>query len=225
MKSLRITGITGAVALVTLLGMSGAMGASAATNSAPSHSITLHASAAAKKTIVCYKGTAVRHVTAVNAHCPAGWTTKKPVTAKTEAFSGTYRGTIAMLWSSTAVNVTALTGTGTGTDLGFTAVTGTGSSSPTSTCDPISGVGVLTGGGSTLHLKLATSSKGCAAGSAAPTAVTVTGTATVVSGTGKFAGATGTLKVSGSFEIKSTTAGSNESDAFTATLTGSLKVK
>jgi hypothetical protein len=198
------------VALVTLLGMSGAVGASAATNSSPSHSITLHASAAKKKTIVCYKGKAVRRVTAVNAHCPAGWTTKKPATTKSEAFSGTYRGTIAMLWSSSAVTVTALTGTGTGTDLGLSAVSGTGSSNPTGSCDPISGVGVLTGGGSTLHLKLATSSKG---------------SATVVSGTGKFAGATGTLKVSGSFEIKSTTAGSSESDAFTATLTGSLKVK
>jgi len=87
------------------------MGAGAATTSAPSHSITLHASAAKKKTIVCYKGTAVRRVTAVNAHCPAGWTTKKPAAAKSEAFSGTYRGTIAMLWSSSAVNVTALTGT------------------------------------------------------------------------------------------------------------------
>jgi hypothetical protein len=201
------------------------MGAGAATNNAPSHSITLHASAAKKKTIVCYKGTAVRRVTAVNAHCPAGWTTKKPATAKTEAFSGTYSGTIAMLWSSSAVNVTALTGTGTGVDLGLTAVSGTGSSNPSGTCDPISGVGVLTGGGSTLHLKLATSSKGCAADSAAPTTVTVTGTATVVSGTGKFAGATGTLKVTGSFSIKSTTAGSSETDAFSAKLTGSLKVK
>jgi hypothetical protein len=225
MKSLRITGITGAVAIVTLLGMSGAVGAGAATNNAPSHSVTLYAAAAKKKTVVCYKGTAVRHVTAVNAHCPAGWTTKKPATAKATAFSGTYHGTIAMLWSSSAVNVTALTGTGTGTDLGLTAVTGTGSSNPSGSCDPISGLGILTGGGSTLHLKLATSSKGCAADSAAPTTVVITGTATVVSGTGKFAGTTGTLKVSGSFQIKSTAAGSNESDAFSATLTGSLKVK
>jgi hypothetical protein len=225
MKSLKITGITGAVALVTLLGMSGATGAGAATSNSSSHNVTLYAAAAKKKTVVCYKGKAVRRVTAVNAHCPAGWSLKKPATAKSEAFSGTYRGTIAMLWSSTAVNVTALTGTGSGTDLGLSAVSGTGSSNPTGSCDPITGVGILSGGGSTLHLKLATSSKGCAADSAAPTAVTVTGTATVVSGTGKFAGATGTLKVSGSFEIKSTTAGSSESDAFSATLTGSLKVK
>jgi hypothetical protein len=224
MKSLKITGITGAVALVTLLAMSGAIGASAATTGATTHAVTLHANAA-KKTIVCYKGTAVRHVVAVKPHCAAGWTTKKPATAKSEAFSGTYRGTIAMLWSSSAVNVTALTGAGTGSDLGLTAVSGTGSSNPTGSCDPISGVGILSGGGSTLHLKLATSSKGCAADSAAPTAVTVTGSATVISGTGKFAGATGTLKVTGSFEIKSTTAGSSESDAFSATLTGSLKVK
>jgi hypothetical protein len=226
MKSLKFTGIAGAVALVTLLGMSSSIGASAATTSGSSHSAALSAKVAAKKkTIVCYKGKAVKHVVAVKPVCPKGWTTKKPATVKTEAFSGTYRGTIAMLWSASAVSVTSLSGTGTGADLGFAAVTGTGGANPSGSCDPINGVGVLTGGGSTLHLKLATTSKGCAADSAAPTSVTVTGSAIVTSGTGKFAGATGTLKVLGSFSIKSTTAGSNESDAFSATLTGSLKVK
>lgn len=225
MKSLKISGITGAVALVTLLGMSSSMGASAATTGAATHNVALHASVAAKKTIVCYKGNAVHRVTALKPLCPRGWTTKKPATARTEAFSGTYRGTIAMLWSSTAVNVTALTGVGTGTDLGLSAVSGTGSSNPTSSCDPISGMGVLTGAGGTLRVKLTTSSKACAADTTAPTAVSVTGTATVISGTGKFAGTTGTLKVSGSFDVKSTTAGSSESDAFSATLVGSLKVK
>ena len=225
MKSLKFTGIAGAVALVTLLGMSSSIGASAATTSGSTHTVALSAKVAAKKTIVCYKGTAVKRVVALRPVCPKGWTTKKPATAKTEAFSGTYRGTIAMLWSASAVSVTSLSGAGTGADLGLAAVTGTGGASPSGSCDPIDGVGVLTGGGSTLHLKLATTSKGCAADAAAPTSVTVTGSAIVTSGTGKFAGATGTLKVLGSFSIKSTTAGSNESDAFSATLTGSLKVK
>jgi len=224
MKSLKFTGIAGAVTLVTLLGMSSSMGASAATTSGSTHAVTLSAKVA-KKTIVCYKGAAVKRVVALRPVCPKGWTTKKPATAKTEAFSGTYHGTIAMLWSASAVTVTSLSGTGSGATLGLAAVSGTGASNPSGSCDPINGVGVLTGGGSTLHLKLATTSKGCAADSAAPTSVTVSGSAIVTSGTGKFAGATGTLKVSGSFSIKSTTAGSNESDAFSATLTGSLKVK
>ena len=53
----------------------------------------------------------------------------------------------------------------------------------------------------------------------------MTGTATVTSGTGKFAGAKGTLKVSGTFSIKSTAAGSSESDNFSATLSGNLTLK
>ena len=60
---------------------------------------------------------------------------------------------------------------------------------------------------------------------AAPTLVTVTGAATVVKGTGKFLGATGTLAVKGSFSIKATTAGSSETDTFSATLTGKLTLK
>ncbi len=48
--------------------------------------------------------------------------------------------------------------------------------------------------------------------------------ATVVSGTGKFKGAKGTLTFKGSFTVQSTTAGSTESDSFSATLTGTLTV-
>ncbi len=226
MKSLKFTGITGALALVTLLGMSSSIGASAATTSGSTHNLALNSHVAAKKrTIVCYKGNAVKRVVAIKPLCPRGWTTKKPATAKTEAFSGTYRGTIAMLWSASAVTVTSLSGSGTGADLGLSAVSGTGGSNPSGQCDPINGVGILKGASGTLHLKMATTSKGCGADSAAPTSVSVTGSAIVTSGTGKFAGATGTLKVLGSFSIKSTTAGSSESDAFSATLTGSLKVK
>ena len=34
---------------------------------------------AASKTILCYKGTAVKKVIAAAPKCPKGWTTKKPV--------------------------------------------------------------------------------------------------------------------------------------------------
>jgi hypothetical protein len=224
MKSVRNSGVVGAVALATLLSMSVATGAGAvaSTHSSVSQSVIAHV---AKKTLVCYKAKLIKKVTAVSPKCPAGWTTKKPAAAKTAAFSGTYKGNISMLWSASDVKVTSLTGTGTGTNLGLTSVSGTGVSSPSNQCNPISGSGTLSGAGGTLKLKLATTSQGCGADSAAPTFVTITGSALVASGTGKFAGATGTLKVNGSFMIKSTVAGSNESDAFTVTLTGSLKLK
>ena len=77
-----------------------------------------------------------------------------------------------------------------------------------------------------IHFRVvSSSSQACAAGQSAPTSVTVKGVATVLSGTGKYAGAKGNLTVAGSFSIKSTTAGSSESDAFTATLKGTLTVK
>jgi hypothetical protein len=180
----------------------------------------------ALKSINCYKGTTVKVVKAAAPSCPAGYSTKKPAAAsKVRAFNGTYKGTIAMLWSASEVKVTQLTGTGTGSVFGLTSVSGTGSSSPSSTCDPISGTGTLRGAAGSLTLKLATTSQGCGADSSAPTLVTVTGSAVVLSGTGTFAGATGSLKVAGSFSIKSTTAGSSESDGFTATLSGNLTVK
>lgn len=225
MKSLKYSGMVGAVALVTALGMSVTSGAGAVTTTPNSTSHTLSAHIVKKHALLCYRGKAVKRVVAVKPRCPAGWTTKKPATVKTVAFSGNYSGTMGLLWSSSDVKVTTLTGTGTGANQGLTAVSGSGSSSPTSTCDPINGTGILSGGGSTLHLTLSTTSKACAADSAAPTAVSVTGTATVTGGTGKFAGAKGTLKVSGTFSIKSTTAGSSENDSFNASLTGTLTIK
>ncbi len=150
------------------------------------------------------------------------------VAAKTKrvAFKGSYSGTIAMLWSSSSVTATSLQGTGTGSLLGSSTLSGTGSSNPSSTCDPFSGSGTIKGGGSVIHFRVvSSSSQACAAGQSAPTSVTVKGVATVLSGTGKYVGAKGNLTVAGSFSIKSTTAGSSESDAFTATLKGTLTVK
>jgi hypothetical protein len=141
------------------------------------------------------------------------------------AFKGTYSGTIALLWSSSGVEATSVVGHGTGT-YGANTMTGTGGGSAASTCDPFSGTGALTGA-SGLKMKIVSSPKtqACAAGSAAPTSVSVKGVATVVSGTGKFKGATGTLNFTGSFSIQSTTAGSKESDSFSAKLTGVLTIK
>ncbi len=143
------------------------------------------------------------------------------------AFRGTYKGTIAMLWSSTGVKATAVTGKGTATYLGTSTLSGSGSSTAASTCDPLTGKGVLVGSGSKLMLTIIdpTSSQACAAGDSAPTSVSVKGVAKVTGGLGKYKGVSGTLKFTGSFSIKSTTAGSSESDAFSATLTGVLSIK
>ena len=200
---------------------------------------------AASKTITCYKGTAVKKVTAATPKCAVGWTTKKPVVKKpvvkkpvvkkpvakptikaaVVVFSGTYKGKIAMVWSASDVQATSVTGSGTGNVAGLSALTGAGSSAPASQCDSINGSGVLSGGGNTLKVSFDTSSKGCAEDSAAPTTVNITGNAVIGGGTGKFANATGTLKVTGSFSIKSTAAGTNDTSALTLTLTGNINTK
>ncbi len=148
--------------------------------------------------------------------------------AKTMAvsFSGSYKGTMALLWSSSAVTVSSVTGTGTSSKLGMATLKGAGTSSPSSTCDPFSGSGTISSAKGKLVFKVVSSSKqqACAAGDAAPTSVAVKGVATVTNGTGVYAGAKGTLTLKGAFSIQSTTAGSSESDTFTASLTGRLTV-
>ncbi|MBW4078151.1 MAG: hypothetical protein HIU84_06520 [Acidobacteria bacterium] len=173
---------------------------------------------------------AVAPVGATNSlsHSPSGHTALTSHAAKKivrVAFKGTYSGTIALLWSSSGVEATSVSGHGTGT-YGANKMSGTGGGSAASTCDPFSGTGALSGP-SGLKMRIVSSPKtqACAAGSAAPTSVSVKGVATVVSGTGKFKGATGILNFKGSFSIQSTTAGSKESDSFSATLTGVLTIK
>lgn len=197
------------------------------------------ANAVTKKTITCYKGTAVKKVSAVKPVCPKGWTTKKPVkkptvkpsatptkaTGGVVAFSGTYKGKMSVLWSDSGVQATSVTASGTGTLLGLDSLSGTGSSSPQNQCDSIDGSGVLSGGGNTLKVTFDSNAKGCAEDGAAPTTVNLTGTASITGGTGKYAGATGSLKVTGSFAIKSNQAGFGETTTLTLTLTGNINTK
>lgn len=142
------------------------------------------------------------------------------------AFTGSYKGTMSLLWSSSAVTVSSATGTGPSSKLGTATLKGTGTSSPSSTCDPFSGSGTISSAKGKLVFKIVSSSKqqACAADDAAPTSVTVKGVATVTSGTGVYAGAKGTLALKGAFSIQSTTAGSSETDSFTASLSGKLTV-
>lgn len=206
---------------------------------------------AASKTILCYKGTAVKKVIAAAPKCPKGWTTKKPVakpvtkpaattpastatpkptistkpTAGTVAFSGTYKGKVALLWSDSDVRATSVTATGSGNNAGLDELTGTGSAAPQNQCDAFDGTGVFSGGGNTLKVSFDSTAKACATDGDAPTTINITGGATITGGTGKFAGATGTLKVTGTFPIKSKTAGFGESAAMTLTLTGNINTK
>ena len=183
-------------------------------------------------------------VTTLGVALPAGAVTAKPLTATAHttlvshaaatkkvtkithvAFKGTYSGTMALLWSSTGVTATSVTGHGAGTD-GANTMKGSGGGSAANTCDPFSGAGSVVGA-SGLKLTIVASSKtqACAVNSAAPTPVTVNGVAKILSGTGKFKGATGTLTFKGQFSIQNTTAGSTENDSFSATITGTVTIK
>ena len=186
---------------------------------------------AATKTITCYKGTIVKKVTAAKPKCPTGYSTIKPkVTAKpttpaaaaTVAFSGTYKGTLAIIWGDTYLQVTSVTGKGTGNVLGLTDMSGTAAAAPAGLCDSFDAKGSIGGGGNTLSVSFDTSAKGCAEDESAPTTIKVTGNAQITGGTGKYAGATGTLKVSGVFSVKG---GAKETAAFTMDVSGNIKTK
>jgi hypothetical protein len=168
---------------------------------------------------------AVASSTAGRASLTSHVATKKVTKITHVAFKGTYTGTMALLWSSSGVQATSVSGHGTGT-YGANSVKGLGGGSAANTCDPFTGSGSLVGT-SGLKLSVISSSKtqACAVNSAAPTPVTVTGTAKILSGTGRFKGASGTLSFKGSFSIQNTTAGSTENDAFNATLTGVITIK
>ena len=152
-------------------------------------------------------------------------TTKKVVKITHVAFKGTYSGTMALLWSSTGVTATSVTGHGTGT-YGANTMKGAGGGSAANTCNPFTGAGSVVGA-SGLKLSIVSSSKtqACAVQSAAPTPVTVTGVAKILSGTGKFKGASGTLSFKGQFSIQATTAGTTENDSFNASITGTITIK
>jgi hypothetical protein len=187
---------------------------------------------AATKTITCYKGTATKKVT--TAKCPTGWSAKKPAaakpaagatSAKTVAINGNYSGTVALLWGDTYVQVTSVKATGTGTVADLGEFLGSGAAAPASQCDTFDGSATLGTGANTLKVAFDSSAKGCAEDDSAPTKITFSGNAVVKGGTGKYAGATGTFKVSGSFSIKTISAGSKESAPFTMTASGSVILK
>jgi hypothetical protein len=186
---------------------------------------------AASKTITCYKGATVKKVTAAKPKCPTGYSTTKPkvtakptsvATATTVAFSGTYKGSLAIVWGDTYLQITSVTGKGTGNVLGLTDMSGTATAAPAGLCDSFDAKGSIGGGGNTINVLFDTSAKGCAEDESAPTTIKITGNAQITGGTGKYAGATGTLKVSGVFSVKG---GAKETAAFTMDVSGNIKTK
>jgi len=125
------------------------------------------------------------------------------------AFKGSYRGTIGLLFNANAVSATSVKGRGSGTLLGASTMTGAGTGASSAYCDPSS------------------KSQACVPSGtqSAPASVTVSGIAKVTSGTGKFKGVSGTLSFKGSFAVRDSTTGTSESDAYSATLTGTLTIK
>jgi hypothetical protein len=185
---------------------------------------------AATKTITCYKETAVKKVT--TAKCPTGWSTKKPAVKPTApiastviAFQGNYSGKVSLLWGDGYVQVTSVKATGTGNVGDLAELTGTGSAAPAAQCDSFAGTGTIGTGANTLKVAFDTSAKGCAEDETAPTKITFSGNAVIKSGTGKYANATGIFKVSGSFSIQTTAVGKSETNAFSMTASGSIKLK
>lgn len=188
------------------------------------------AASAATKTITCYKGTATKKVT--TAKCPTGWSTKKPVAKPVApaasgaiAFQGNYTGKVTLLWGDGYVQVTSVKATGTGNVGDLAELTGTGSAAPAAQCDSFAGTGTLGTGANTMKVAFDTSAKGCAEDESAPTKITFSGNAVIKSGTGKYASASGVFKVSGSFSIQTTTVGKSETNAFSMTASGSIKLK
>jgi hypothetical protein len=220
MKTLNRTTTAAVVALAVVLGVSMSSLAGGVT---VRHQVASTHVVQAKKvtTITCVKGKATKKVTGTNPKCPKGWTLK-PVYV-TDTFNASYSGTISITWNSSGPSTASITGTGKGTNFGFTSVKGSGSSTATAQTDPINGTGTLTGSGETLTVKFDTHATASATGSSAPTTVVISGTANITKGTGKFAGATGSFKVSGTFNIQSTSG--SEKDPFSATLKGAVKVQ
>jgi len=148
------------------------------------------------------------------------------------AFKGSYHGTIKLLWSSSAATGTIASGRGTATLLGASSMSGSGTGADTAYSDPFSGTGFLKSAKGSLKLSIiktkssANAPDGTQSGPQSPPAtITVIGVAKVLTGTGVYKGVSGTLKFNGSFSVSNSTAGTSESDSFTATLTGTLSIK
>ncbi len=148
----------------------------------------------------------------------------KALPTRTVAFTGHYKGNVALLIDNSKVTISSVAGKGTGTLVGASTVSGTGSASASAQCDPFSGTGAIAGPGTRIDfLVTSSSSQGCSSGESGPITVTFKGVAKATSGTGKAKGVSGDLTFKGSLHLGNTTG--SQKGAFTVTVTGRLALK
>jgi len=115
--------------------------------------------------------------------------------AKTVKFSGKYSGKTSVTVKGSAIKISSVSGSGSGTD-SLNKLTGSNGTGHTSgTCGFFSGPASISGSGGSLTLSVNSSSKGCGESNVK----SVSGTAKVTGGSGKLKGAKGTLSFSGSY--------------------------
>jgi hypothetical protein len=149
---------------------------------------------------------------AVAAAVIPGYAPASPVAhaAKTVKFSGKYSGRASVTVKGSAIKISSVSGSGSGTD-SLTKLTGSNGTGHTSgTCGFFSGPASISGSGGSLTLAVKSSSKGCGESNVK----SVSGSATVSSGSGKLRGAKGTLSFSGSYN--------KSSGSFSVTISGTL---
>ena len=130
--------------------------------------------------------------------------------AATVKFSGKYSGKASVTIKGSAIKISSVSGSGSGTD-GLNKLTGSNGTGHTSgTCGFFSGPASISGSGGSLTLAVNSTSKGCGESNVK----SVSGTAKVSNGSGKLKGAKGTLSFSGSYN--------KSAGSFTVTISGSL---
>ncbi len=130
--------------------------------------------------------------------------------ASTVRFSGRYSGRASVSVKGSAIKISSVSGSGSGTD-GLNKLTGSNGTGHTSgTCGFFSGPASISGSGGSLTLAVKSTSKGCGESNVK----SVSGSATVSGGSGKLKGAKGTLSFAGSYNKSAGT--------FTVTISGSV---
>lgn len=143
---------------------------------------------------------------------PVAHAAKSPVAhaASTVKFSGKYSGKASVTVKGSALKISSVSGSGSGTD-SLNKLSGSNGTGHTSgTCGFFSGPASISGSGGSLTLSVNSSSKGCGESNVK----SVGGTAKVTGGSGKLKGAKGTLSFSGSYNKSAGT--------FTVTISGSV---
>jgi hypothetical protein len=133
------------------------------------------------------------------------------------AFNAKYAGKVTEKVSGQTVTA-AVRGSGAGVPVGKSTIAGAvvATTAAESPCAPFFGPGTITGRKGVLKLKVAPTSRGCAAAEDDRDNISVSGTATITGGTKTFRKAKGTLRFTGHYD--------RSSGAFNVKLTGSVRL-